>query len=97
MKTRIAILLVLELLAGVMVLSISHANGPATKKAFAEWRNQPTAENRASFDRQRKIQRKANLMDEGALWLGFSAVAVPLILLFPFRKSPRVTPLETNP
>ena len=96
MKTRIAILLVVELLAGVAVLSITYAYRPATARALAEWRKQPTLENRAVFDQQLKIQRRANSIENLILWLGFSAVAVPAILLFPFRKTPPTTRVATN-
>ena len=96
MKTRIAFLLIVELLVGVAVLSISHAHRPATARALAEWRMQPTAENRAALDQQLKIQHRANEMDKLILWLGFSAVAVPAILLFPFRKTPPTTRVATN-
>ena len=96
MKTRIAFLLIVELLVGVAVLSISHAHRPATARALAEWRMQPTAENRAALDQQLKIQHRADEVDNLILWLGFSAFAAPVILLFPFRKTSSTARLAAN-
>lgn len=97
MKTRIAILLVVELMAAIALISMSHSYRPATARAFMAWHTQRTPENRAELDRQLKIQNREQLMVDGVLWLGFSALAVPAFLLFPIPKTPSTAPLAANP
>jgi hypothetical protein len=83
MRKALLILLGLELLLAVALGQIGHVNRPATARAWAEWRQNPTAETRQAFERQQRITEIQRWAFTGVV---FAVLAGATVLVYRIRR-----------
>ena len=90
MKRRLIIWLSLELLvASGMSASVCILRHSETR-AYLAWRDHPTAETRATLDRERAITFCHHVVLGAVLFGGMGVITIPLVRAFSHRRSPEL-------
>lgn len=90
MKTRLAIILVVELLVAFWIFENSIIDDWALAKAISDWRRNPSTETRAAYERAGRNARWMGLAIFATLFGVMAVPTVSLVVLVERRKSKRL-------
>lgn len=89
MNKRLSILLAVELLAAVALGQMTHVDRPAMARAWAEWRQHPTDETRAAFEREKRTTEVQRWGVSGVVFAVLASGSIIACRLRSRRTSPR--------
>jgi hypothetical protein len=91
MKTRIIILLLIELLlAPALVWTLGGGQRRAETRAYVAWRSNPTTETQASLDKERAETLRRRVMFSAIFFGGMVMTTVPVLVALSARRSPTI-------
>jgi hypothetical protein len=86
MRSRLAIWLTIELLVAAGVSSSVCLLRRAEARAFIEWRNNPTKENRSALDLEKHITTHHHIVLAAVLFCSMAAVTIPALQILERRR-----------